>query len=137
MLTITWRSESNEITLPLMPIIALFVVLYYLVLDIKIGLIATLLFAPVYWAATQISVLPHAGWMALGIFVIGWIIQFVGHAYEKAKPAFVDDLNQLLIGPLFLVSEVVFALGINKEMEQEVTDIARDKRRAFEKAKAA
>lgn len=137
MLTITWRSESNEITLPLMPIIALFVVLYYLVLDIKIGLIATLLFAPVYWAATQVSVLPHAGWMALGIFVIGWIIQFVGHAYEKAKPAFVDDLNQLLIGPLFLVSEVVFALGINKEMEREVTDIARDKRRAFEKAKAA
>ncbi|QOL24787.1 DUF962 domain-containing protein [Thalassotalea sp. LPB0316] len=135
MLNITWRSDSNEVTLPLMPVIALLVVLYYLLLDVKIGLIATLLFAPVYWAAINISALPNAAWWALGIFVIGWIIQFVGHAYEKAKPAFVDDLNQLLIGPLFLVSEVVFALGMNKDMEQEVTDIARDKRRAFEKAK--
>lgn len=137
MLNITWRSDSNEITLPLMPIIALFVVIYYLVLDVKIGLIATLLFAPVYWAALNISGLPNAGWLALGIFVVGWIIQFVGHHYEKAKPAFVDDLNQLLIGPLFLVAEVVFALGMNKEMDKEVTDIARDKRRAFEKAKQA
>ncbi|GLX81950.1 Mpo1 family 2-hydroxy fatty acid dioxygenase [Thalassotalea eurytherma] len=137
MLNIEWSSQTNEVVLPVMPIVALLVVIYYVILDLKIGLIATLLFAPVYWAAVNISVLPNAAWMAVGIFVIGWIIQFVGHAYEKAKPAFVDDLNQLLIGPLFLVSEVVFALGINEEMEKEVTEIARDKRRAFEKAKSA
>ena len=30
----------------------------------------------------------------------------IGHGYEKAKPAFMDDLNQLLIGPFFLMAEL-------------------------------
>jgi uncharacterized membrane protein YGL010W len=28
----------------------------------------------------------------IGTFVVGWVIQFVGHYYEGKKPAFVDDL---------------------------------------------
>lgn len=53
---------------------------------------------------------------ALGFFVVGWIIQFVGHYYEGRKPAFVDDLMGLLVAPMFVVAEWMFMLGWNKPM---------------------
>ena len=39
-------------------------------------------------------------------FVGGWILQFVGHfVYEKKSPAFFKNLEQLLVGPLWLLEE--------------------------------
>ena len=49
---------------------------------------------------------------ALIMFVLAWIGQFVGHKIEGAKPAFVDDLKFLLIGPLWLLGFVYRKLGI-------------------------
>lgn len=46
------------------------------------------------------------------VFVVAWIGQFVGHKIEGAKPAFVDDLKFLLIGPLWLLGFVYRKLGI-------------------------
>ncbi|WP_395141674.1 DUF962 domain-containing protein [Schlegelella aquatica] len=61
-------------------------------------------------------------WLASGIgaFVVGWVIQFIGHYYEGRKPAFVDDLVGLLVGPMFVVAEAMFALGWNREMLHEI-----------------
>jgi uncharacterized membrane protein YGL010W len=42
--------------------------------------------------------------VALGLFVTGWIFQFVGHAYEGKKPAFLTNLQHLLVGPLWIVA---------------------------------
>ncbi|MCH7342426.1 DUF962 domain-containing protein [Pelomonas sp. CA6] len=63
-----------------------------------------------------------APWLAwgLGSFVIGWIIQFIGHYYEGRKPAFVDDLVGLLVGPMFVVAEALFALGWGRELQHEI-----------------
>ena len=72
-------------------------------------------------------------YIAVGIFIIGWIIQFIGHYYEKAKPAFVDDLSQFLIGPLFLMAEVYFMLGLESVLKARVTSLALEKRKALEK----
>lgn len=58
--------------------------------------------------------------IALAIFVIGWAIQFVGHKYEGMKPAFVDDIMGLLIGPLFVTAEIFFLLGAKKNMQQYI-----------------
>ena len=52
--------------------------------------------------------------------MIGWAIQFVGHVFEGRKPAFLDDLRGLLDGPLFLVAETAFALGLSPELREEV-----------------
>jgi len=39
----------------------------------------------------------------LACFLVGWIIQAVGHyRYERRSPAFVKNLEHLLIGPLWL-----------------------------------
>ena len=56
----------------------------------------------------------------LGLFAVGWVIQFVGHYYEGRKPAFVDDVMGLLVGPLFVVAEWGFALGLRAEVQHAV-----------------
>jgi uncharacterized membrane protein YGL010W len=63
-----------------------------------------------------------AAWLAtgIGLFAVGWVIQFVGHHYEGRKPAFVDDLVGLIVGPLFVVAEWAFALGLRKEVQAAI-----------------
>ncbi len=63
-----------------------------------------------------------AGWLAWGIgaFVVGWALQFAGHYYEGRKPAFVDDLVGLLVGPMFVTAEVMFMLGWGKPLADEI-----------------
>jgi uncharacterized membrane protein YGL010W len=42
---------------------------------------------------------PPILWQAgLGLFVLGWIFQFVGHAYEKKPPEFLKDWRFLFVG---------------------------------------
>jgi len=36
--------------------------------------------------------------VALALFVVGWILQFVGHAYEGKPPEFLKDWRFLLVG---------------------------------------
>ncbi|MEI7487979.1 MAG: Mpo1-like protein [Chryseobacterium sp.] len=48
----------------------------------------------------------------LAVFVITWILQFVGHKIEGKKPSFLKDLQFLLIGPIWLLSFVLKKLGI-------------------------
>lgn len=86
---------------------------YYLRLDLRFGAIMAVLLALSLgfgaWAAAQSTAL----WLAIGAggFVLGWIVQFIGHHFEGRKPAFVDDLMGLLIGPLFVVAELLFLVG--------------------------
>jgi uncharacterized membrane protein YGL010W len=63
-----------------------------------------------------------ASWLAwgIGIFVLGWTLQFIGHYYEGRKPAFVDDLVGLLVGPMFVVGEWLFLLGWCRPMLEEI-----------------
>lgn len=50
--------------------------------------------------------------LGVALFVIGWVFQFIGHYYEGRKPAFVDDVVGLLVGPMFVVGEALMALGL-------------------------
>lgn len=63
--------------------------------------------------AHPLGTAPLGAWLgwSLGSFVVGWVFQFIGHFWEGRKPAFVDDLRGLLIGPMFVVAELAFALG--------------------------
>jgi len=56
----------------------------------------------------------------VGAFVVGWIIQFVGHHYEGRKPAFVDDISGLIIGPLFVVAEAAFMMGLCPALKRQI-----------------
>jgi uncharacterized membrane protein YGL010W len=43
--------------------------------------------------------------LCAGLWVVAWIAQFYGHYVEGAKPAFLDDLLFLSIGPLFVLEK--------------------------------
>jgi len=50
--------------------------------------------------------------LAAALFVLAWIGQFAGHAIEGHRPAFFDNIVQLLIGPAWLVGKLMRRLGI-------------------------
>ena len=96
--------------------------LFYLRLSLGFGIAMTAILALFLYAGAWIAALPTGQWLAggIGLFAAGWIIQFVGHYYEGRKPAFVDDLVGLLVGPLFLVAETAFALGLARQTRDEM-----------------
>jgi uncharacterized membrane protein YGL010W len=101
---------------------ALAATLFYLRLDVRFGVVMAALLALCVAAGQALAAGPMATWLGagVGLFVVGWIIQFVGHWYEGRKPAFVDDVLGLVIGPLFVVAEAGFLLGLRPEVQQAV-----------------
>ena len=89
---------------------------------LRFGAVMSALLAACVALAHPVAAMSWPAWLAigLGLFVVGWIIQFVGHAFEGRKPAFVDDLAGLVIGPLFVVAEAGFALGLRREVQAAV-----------------
>jgi uncharacterized membrane protein YGL010W len=100
--------------------------LYYIALDRRYGAAMTAILAGTLWLGAHVATMSLGPWLALGLgsFAVGWGFQFVGHFYEGKKPAFVDDLIGLLIGPLFLVAELSFALGQSPELHTEIVSAA-------------
>ena len=99
---------------------------YYVILDVALGT-AMLIFLFVCYLVSiyMTAVIGHTGivlGMALLLFVVGWIIQFVGHKYEGMKPAFTDDIMGLVIGPLFIMTEVFFLLRLKASLKKYVED---------------
>jgi uncharacterized membrane protein YGL010W len=78
-------------------------------LAVGLGLVFTsmLLFVrALAWLPIPLSVI------LVGLFVIGWVAQLVGHRIEGKKPSFGKDLVFLFIGPLWLLAFVYRRLGI-------------------------
>ena len=92
--------------------------------DMALGLAVSLVNLVLILAALPLGQLDTTPWLAwsLGAFVVGWAIQFIGHYYEGKKPAFVDDLRGLLVAPMFVVGEALFALGWGKPLLAQITD---------------
>ena len=80
------------------------VVLYYATLDVRLALAMSAAFVLVDVAARAAG-----DWrVGLAAFVVGWIFQAIGHVvYEKNRPAFFRNLLHLLVGPLYLVNELL------------------------------
>lgn len=103
-------------------IVSALAAVWYLRLDTKMGLLMTALLAIFYAVGVQIAGISTLAWLGggIGLFVVGWAFQFVGHHYEGRKPAFLDDLRGLLHGPLFMAVEALWALGLAKGLRGEV-----------------
>jgi uncharacterized membrane protein YGL010W len=52
------------------------------------------------------------GWIALAVFAISWLAQFIGHWIEGEKPSFFEDLQFLLVGPAWLLQFVYRKVGV-------------------------
>jgi uncharacterized membrane protein YGL010W len=49
--------------------------------------------------------------LAIGVFVVAWIAQFIGHKLEGRKPSFFTDLIYLLIGPAWVMGKFYRTMG--------------------------
>ncbi|HEX5129294.1 MAG TPA: Mpo1-like protein [Usitatibacter sp.] len=99
--------------------------IYYVKLEPTLGLTMAVVLFLMCAAASEIThrtgTAASLG-IAAAVFVVGWIIQFVGHRFEGMKPAFFDDVKQLLIGPLFVAAEAYFLLGGLPQLRRYIED---------------
>jgi uncharacterized membrane protein YGL010W len=70
----------------------------------------------VAWTALTLALVLAAGPLlvplAVGVFVVAWVFQFIGHKIEGKKPSFFEDLQYLWVGPLFVLSKLLERLGL-------------------------
>ena len=73
------------------------VAIFYLRLDRPLGLLMSGLLGLAIWLGAALAAQATGVWLTwgLGLFLVGWAIQFVGHHYEGRKPAILDDLAGL------------------------------------------
>ena len=107
-------------------LLATVVIVYYAWLDPLLAymsaLVTALLITAGEWISLQGSV---TAWVAFAcLFVGGWILQLVGHAFEGRKPALADNLFQIFIAPIFLCAELFFALGYKPGLHAAVQERA-------------
>ena len=95
---------------------------FYLRLELRLGLLMTVLLALTVWLGHALAGLSTVAWLGwgIGLFVVGWVFQFVGHYYEGRKPAIIDDVTGLIVGPLFVVVELGFLLGWREDLRREM-----------------
>jgi uncharacterized membrane protein YGL010W len=123
MIPLGWlRIDAGGFPLSAALAVSAILLLYYLVLDVPLGLAMAGVFALMLWGAEPLSQAPlmaSLAWFAV-LFVGGWALQLWGHVYEGRKPALVDNLFQIFVAPIFLAAEVFFALGYKPKLHEEV-----------------
>jgi len=90
-------------TLTLAEVVAGGVIAFYVASARWLGVVTGILLALLVALGRSVPVL-----VGLGLFVGGWLVQFVGHAaFEKRSPAFLKNLLHLLVGPAWLVERAL------------------------------
>lgn len=83
---------------------------FYLWLSVPIALGMAAVLAAMLYAMTWLG--ERGLVVAIVVFVAAWIGQFVGHAIERSRPSFLDDVRSFLVGPAWLLGFVYRRLGI-------------------------
>lgn len=103
----TPRSFGNPNVINWATFITIFVLGFYLALSPKYFLAMSALFSALFWINKLMASHPQFLWISIGIFVVSWVFQFIGHKIEGKKPSFLQDLAFLLIGPLWVAKAVL------------------------------
>lgn len=87
---------------------------FYSLISLRLAAGMAVVSAGMYLAAIALQALPWPLWVSsLVIFVVAWVAQFIGHHIEGKKPSFLQDVQFLLIGPLWLLGFVYRRVGIS------------------------
>jgi uncharacterized membrane protein YGL010W len=86
---------------------------YYALISIPLALGMAVTSAIMLVVVHALAMLPVPLWVSsLVIFVVAWIFQFIGHKIEGKKPSFFEDLQFLLIGPMWLLAAIYRRIGV-------------------------
>lgn len=98
-------------------VVFIFAMLFYLRLSFSLfigfAIVGSLMMLGNFFVLQHFSM--NGGNLALfsvAVFVVAWIGQFIGHKIEGAKPSFFEDVQYLMIGPMWLLSFIYQKLGI-------------------------
>ena len=101
-------------------LLAIPVLIYWIALDIPIGLAiagaaAVLLFAGA--AIASHASIPAVWVISAVLLVIGVSLQIIGHqVFERRQPALLDNPTHLLLGPVFVMAKLFISLGFRDDL---------------------
>lgn len=112
--------------MPLSWLLSIIAVAYYFLLDMLFAVVIALVFI-IFNIVISLFIKNAPSWLSvqafLYTFIVGWVLQFIGHLIEKKKPALLDDLKQVLTAPLFLVAEVFFYFGKKQKLKKAMDEL--------------
>jgi uncharacterized membrane protein YGL010W len=83
--------------------------------DVAIGLAIVVTSIPLLFAASAIASHVTVLWVwviAVGLFVLGWALQIVGHQlFEGKRPTLLGNPVQMLISPMYIFAKLFITLG--------------------------
>ena len=94
--------------------LVIFGIVYYAILSIRLMICMALASVFSLYLISMIEKSQIAPlWILMSIlFVVAWVVQFVGHQHEGKKPSFIEDLQFLMIGPAWTLSHLFNRVGI-------------------------
>ena len=93
---------------PLPEILIGLISIYYFRINIQLAIPCLTFFLICLVSSYYLYNLPAA----ITMFTGGWILQFIGHfGFEKKSPAFFKNLQHLLIGPLWILNDLISQKG--------------------------
>jgi len=109
-----WQVGSGIVPLNWAVIALVLAQIYYFRLSRRLGMGLMLYNLAMLWLTAELETRsPWPLWqVALAVFVVAWIGQFIGHVLEGKRPSFFKDLQFLLIGPAWLMSFVYRKAGL-------------------------
>ena len=76
---------------------------YYFIIEWRLAIAMMVVSVAFYFLGAALGL-----WINLALFVLGWIFQFIGHkVYEHKNPAFFRNFVHLLVGPLWILNDVI------------------------------
>jgi len=103
--------------------VALLALIGWVALDRVIGLAMVVVMLPMLLAAEWFarSYGSATAWVVFAVFFVGgWVFQLAGHVWEGRRPALTDNLFQAFIGPMFIMAEVLMALGLKQDLKAAI-----------------
>jgi uncharacterized membrane protein YGL010W len=88
--------------------------------DVAIGLAIAVTSIPLLFAANAIASYVSVLWLwiiAVGLFVLGWALQIVGHQlFEGKRPTLLANPVQMLISPMYIFVKLFITLGLRPDL---------------------
>jgi uncharacterized membrane protein YGL010W len=118
-----WRFPLFGLDISAAWVLAVLAVAGWVALDVVIGIAMLIAMVPLLllaeWIATRFSA--STAWVVFAVFFVGgWAFQLLGHVWEGKRPALADNLFQAFIGPMFIMAEVLMALGLKRDLKAVV-----------------
>src|SRR6516162_8056123 len=102
------------------PLLTIPALILWMAWDIIIGLAIVGISIPLLFAAGAIAIHVSILWVwviAVGLFVLGWALQIVGHRlFEGKRPTLLDNPVQMLISPMYIFAKLFVTLGLRPDL---------------------